>query len=99
MYNILKPCGEIVLGDFHERYDFEVFLDYILNWEFIYRTEEDIHRLLEKTLFKDSVVTIGLLFFFDTFLFLERPAVLPSWIKYKLKGCLNLRRRQFNETA
>lgn len=53
MYNMLKPGGEIVVGNFHERCDSRVFLDYLLDWKLIYRTEEDMHRLFEKSLFKD----------------------------------------------
>ena len=58
MYKMLKVGGEIIIGNFHERCSSRVFLDYMLDWPLIYRTEEDMTRLFANSLFGDSPVTI-----------------------------------------
>ncbi|MBX2807329.1 MAG: methyltransferase domain-containing protein [Cellvibrionaceae bacterium] len=58
MYDMLKPGGEIIIGNFHVSCDSRVFLDYLLDWKLIYRTEDDMRRLFAQSAFGDSRVTI-----------------------------------------
>ncbi len=58
MHSMLKPGGEIIVGNFHDTCESRVFLDHILDWKLIYRTEEDMHRLFEQSLFKGAEVTV-----------------------------------------
>lgn len=58
MYRMLKPGGEAIIGNFHERCDSRVFLDYLLDWKLVYRTEDDMHRLFDQSLFKGGRVTV-----------------------------------------
>lgn len=58
LYKMLKPGGTLVIGNFHISCDSRVFLDYLLDWPLIYRTEEDMQRLFAKSDFGDSEVTI-----------------------------------------
>ncbi|MBX2808001.1 MAG: methyltransferase domain-containing protein [Cellvibrionaceae bacterium] len=58
MYDMLKPGGEIIIGNFHISCDSRVFLDYLLDWKLIYRTEDDMRRLFSQSAFGDSPVTV-----------------------------------------
>jgi ubiquinone/menaquinone biosynthesis C-methylase UbiE len=58
MYDMLKPGGEIIIGNFHISCESRVFLDYMLDWKLIYRTEEDMQRLFAKSQFSSNKVTI-----------------------------------------
>lgn len=51
MYSMLKPGGEIIIGNFHTSCTSRVFLDYILDWKLIYRTEEDMKSIFLKSHF------------------------------------------------
>jgi len=50
-YKILKPGGKMILGNFHPRNPSKAFMDYILDWKLIHRTEEDMNRLYEQSSF------------------------------------------------
>ena len=58
MFAMLKPGGEAIIGNFHERCDSRIFLDYLLDWKLIYRTEEDMKRLFSNSSFKSAKVTV-----------------------------------------
>lgn len=58
MYDMLKPGGEIIVGNFHTQCDSRLFLDYLLDWPLIYRTEGDFRRLFAESQFGRSEVTI-----------------------------------------
>ncbi|WP_086932260.1 methyltransferase domain-containing protein [Agarilytica rhodophyticola] len=58
LYEMLKPGGEIVIGNFHTSCDSRIFLDHLLKWKLIYRTEEDMRRLFSQSAFADSKVTV-----------------------------------------
>jgi extracellular factor (EF) 3-hydroxypalmitic acid methyl ester biosynthesis protein len=45
----LAPGGRVILGNFHPRNPAKEFMDHVLEWNLIHRTEEDMNRL-----FKDS---------------------------------------------
>lgn len=58
MYDMLKPGGEIIIGNFHVSCNSRIFLDYLLDWKLIYRTEEDMRRLFAQSSFGNSQVTV-----------------------------------------
>jgi hypothetical protein len=58
IYHILRPHGEVIIGNFHTNCDSRLFLDYLLDWKLIYRTEEDMSRLFAKSNFGDNSVNI-----------------------------------------
>jgi hypothetical protein len=58
MYEMLKPGGEIIIGNFHISCESRVFLDFMLDWKLIYRTEDDMRRLFSQSQFGRSEVTI-----------------------------------------
>ena len=58
MYDMLKPGGEVVVGNFHISCGSRVFLDYMLDWKLVYRTEEDMKRLFSLSKFGSSEVSV-----------------------------------------
>lgn len=50
-YDLLLPGGRIVLGNFHPRNPDRAFMDHILEWRLIHRSEADMHRLFRKSKF------------------------------------------------
>ncbi len=58
IYDILKPGGEVIVGNFHARCPSRVFLDYMLDWPLIYRTEEDMERIFAASKFGESQVYV-----------------------------------------
>ncbi len=44
-YDNLVPGGRVILGNFHPRNPAKEFMDYVLEWNLIHRTEEDMNRL------------------------------------------------------
>jgi extracellular factor (EF) 3-hydroxypalmitic acid methyl ester biosynthesis protein len=44
-YEILRPGGEIVVGNFHADNMYRAMLDYVLDWVLVHRTERDMERL------------------------------------------------------
>ena len=51
IYDLLKPGGEIIIGNFHDTCPSRCFLDYILDWPLIYRSQEDMERLFLQSKF------------------------------------------------
>ena len=45
VYDLLRPGGKVILGNFHPKNPDKAMLDYIMDWKLIHRTEEDLHRL------------------------------------------------------
>ena len=58
IYQMLKPHGEVIIGNFHTNCDSRLFLDYLLDWKLIYRTEQDMCRLFSQSKFGSSPVKI-----------------------------------------
>lgn len=54
----LKPGGTLLLGNF-THYPDSIFLDKLLKWELIYRTEEEMKELFAPTPFGDRVTVIA----------------------------------------
>jgi SAM-dependent methyltransferase len=57
-YDVLVPGGRIVLGNFHPNNPAKEFMDYVLEWNLIHRTEEDMNRLFLASPFKRPVTKI-----------------------------------------
>ncbi len=47
LYQILKPGGEIIIGNFHVSNPSRVFMEYWLDWVLYYRSESDFLELLD----------------------------------------------------
>ena len=50
-HSILKKGGQLVLGNFHKDNPIKPFMDHVLNWKLIHRTEEDMNRLFQASAF------------------------------------------------
>jgi len=51
-YEILAPGGKILLGNMHPANPAKEFMDHVLEWQLIHRTEEDMNRLFQQSPFK-----------------------------------------------
>lgn len=51
VFDILRPGGKVILGNFHPRNPSRAVLDHVLDWRLIHRTEEDMHRLFQASRF------------------------------------------------
>ncbi len=58
IYAMLKAGGTAVVGNFHTACDSRIFLDYLLDWELIYRTEDDMKRLFAQSDFAGCEVNV-----------------------------------------
>jgi hypothetical protein len=54
----LNPGGTVILGNFAE-YPDSIFLDKLLRWELIYRSEDDLKELFAPTPFKENVLIVS----------------------------------------
>jgi CRP-like cAMP-binding protein/SAM-dependent methyltransferase len=52
IYKALAPGGRVILGNFHPNNIYKEYMDYVLEWNLIHRTEEDMNRLLLHSEFK-----------------------------------------------
>jgi extracellular factor (EF) 3-hydroxypalmitic acid methyl ester biosynthesis protein len=57
-YENLAPGGRVILGNFHPRNPAKEFMDYVLEWNLIHRTEDDMHRLFLHSPFKRECTKI-----------------------------------------
>ncbi len=51
VHTVLKPGGRVILGSFHPRNPSKAFLDHVLEWPLVHRTEEDLNRLFQRSKF------------------------------------------------
>ena len=51
IHTILLPGGSVILGNFHPDNAAKPFMDQVVEWELIHRTEEDMNRLFRSSLF------------------------------------------------
>ena len=58
IHNILRPGGRVILGNFHPRNPTRALMDYVLGWELIHRTEEDMNRIFMQSAFKQACTNI-----------------------------------------
>ncbi len=52
IYDILAPGSRVILGNFHPRNKTRAFMDHVLEWKLIHRTEDDMHSLFKSSKFK-----------------------------------------------
>ena len=45
VHRLLRPGGKVILGNFHPRNPDRAWMDYLLDWKLIHRTEADMDRL------------------------------------------------------
>ncbi len=57
-YENLAPGGKVILGNFHPSNPAKEFMDYVLEWNLIHRTEEDMNRLFESSAFRRQCTKI-----------------------------------------
>jgi SAM-dependent methyltransferase len=57
-YSNLAPGGRIILGNFHPSNPAREFMDHVLEWSLIHRTEEDMNRLFSSSPFNKSCTNI-----------------------------------------
>ena len=50
-WSALKPGGKLILGNFHPSNSCKAFMDHILGWRLIHRSEQDMHDLFEHSAF------------------------------------------------
>lgn len=50
-YEMLRPGGTVIIGNFHESNPDKACLDHVINWRLIHRSEDDMHRLMSESLF------------------------------------------------
>lgn len=51
IHSLLTPGGRVILGNFHPNNVDKAFMDHILEWRLIHRTEDDMDRLFAKSKF------------------------------------------------
>ena len=58
IYNNLLPGGRILLGQVHKDFPIKPYLDHILDWKLIYRSEKEIKELFSASKFQKNPVKI-----------------------------------------
>jgi CRP-like cAMP-binding protein/SAM-dependent methyltransferase len=51
IHSLLRPGGKVILGNFHPRNTGKAFMDHVLEWRLIHRTEADMDRLYQASAF------------------------------------------------
>jgi SAM-dependent methyltransferase len=51
VHGLLRPGGRCILGNFHTSNPTRAFMDHVLDWTLIHRTEDDMHRLFAASAF------------------------------------------------
>lgn len=51
IFTMLEPGGRVILGNFHPNNIDKAFMDYVLDWKLIHRTEDDMNRLFAQSKF------------------------------------------------
>jgi SAM-dependent methyltransferase len=54
IYSILKPNGSVILGNFHSKNIYKEYLDEVVDWKLIHRTETDMHRMFMASKFQKT---------------------------------------------
>lgn len=58
IYEVLKPGGKVILGNFHPRNTTKAFMDYVLDWRLIHRSEADMNRLFQASRFNSGTTSV-----------------------------------------
>jgi extracellular factor (EF) 3-hydroxypalmitic acid methyl ester biosynthesis protein len=48
LYRLLRPGGELVIGNFHPRNPTRIYMEYWMDWVLCYRTEDELLQLAER---------------------------------------------------
>jgi CRP-like cAMP-binding protein len=51
IHGTLSPGGKVILGNFHTCNPDRAFMDFVLDWKLVYRSEDDMNRLFEASSF------------------------------------------------
>lgn len=51
VHDLLRPGGKVILGNFHPQNPTKAFMDHVLDWQLIHRTEDDMNRLFTASKF------------------------------------------------
>jgi extracellular factor (EF) 3-hydroxypalmitic acid methyl ester biosynthesis protein len=54
VHDQLRPGGKVILGNFHPRNSTKAFMDHVLDWRLIHRTEDDMNRLFQASAFRST---------------------------------------------
>lgn len=57
-YDVLAPGGKILLGNMHPANPAKEFMDHVLEWQLIHRSEEDMNRLFQQSPFRSPCTRI-----------------------------------------
>lgn len=58
VYELLKPGGKVILGNFHTSNPTKALMDHVLDWRLIHRDETDMNRLFENSKFAKGCTEI-----------------------------------------
>lgn len=58
IHSLLRPGGRVILGNFHSANSTKAFMDHVLDWKLVHRTEEDMHRLFARSRFARGCTNI-----------------------------------------
>ncbi len=58
IHRALAPGGRVILGNFHPNNPTKAFMDHVLEWKLIHRTEEDMDRIFQKSSFERGPTAI-----------------------------------------
>lgn len=58
IYASLRPGGRVLLGNFHPRNPCKAFMEYVLDWRLVHRTEADMNRLFRASAFGKACTQI-----------------------------------------
>jgi len=58
LHGLLKPGGKIILGNFHPGNSSRAYMDHVMEWELVHRTEEDMDRLFSDSEFNSPCTNI-----------------------------------------
>ena len=58
MHSVLAPGGRVILGNFHPLNPAKEFMDYVLDWKLIHRSEEEMNRLFVNSAFRKPCTRI-----------------------------------------
>jgi extracellular factor (EF) 3-hydroxypalmitic acid methyl ester biosynthesis protein len=54
IHSILKPNGTVILGNFHSKNIYKEYLDEVVDWKLIHRTEADMQRMFMSSKFQKT---------------------------------------------
>ncbi|MBV8755934.1 MAG: class I SAM-dependent methyltransferase [Deltaproteobacteria bacterium] len=58
LYDVLRPGGRVILGNFHPRNPTRAIMDHVLDWKLIHRDEEQMHALFRASAFGQRATRI-----------------------------------------